>query len=453
MNGSPWGQGEPHLPPVASRGRFSSSRDLLPLKGGVYDASKTRSDGPSPDGFPRPIRLCETPEADWVCSKPGDPLSPSKASGLTASRQPGNQAVLTPGHCCVSIPNVGRIVRLPTMVNLGFGSRIRLWLPFVGSSLSLCLAILTIASVLHSQSAGPLRVSPRDESREATPADSRTKPLRVDVNVVLVPVVVADAMNHPIVGLERKNFVLSDNDEQQEIQYFSAEDSPISVGLLVDVSKSMTDKIDAEREAVSEFFNNANQQDDYFVVAFSSHPQMLTEVTQSIGTIEAKLGAVVPNGSTALLDAIATAMTRLRSAKYKRRALLIISDGGDNSSHHKYREIKSLVRDSDVEVYAIGLFDTTFFKTYEEFMGKKWLSEITDATGGRTVTVDNVSKMGEAAAAISTEMRNQYILGYRPSNSLTDGKRRQIKVRVINPSSSEAQLQAYYKRGYVIPKE
>ena len=339
------------------------------------------------------------------------------------------------------------------MVNLGLGSRICSCLPFVGSSLSLCLVTLAITPVLHSQSDGPVRVAPRGESMEASPGDARVKPLRVNVNVVLVPVVVADAMNHPIMGLEKQNFVLSENDEQQEIQYFSAEDSPISVGLLVDVSKSMTDKVDAEREAVSEFFKNANQEDDYFVVAFSSHPEMLTEVTQSIGTIEAKLGTVVPNGSTAMLDAISVAMTRLRSAKYKRRALLIISDGGDNSSHHKYREIKSLVRDSDVEVYAIGLFDTAFFKTYEEFMGKKWLSEITDATGGRTVTVDDASKMGEAAAAISTEMRSQYVLGYRPSNVLTDGKRRQIKVRVINPSTRDAQLQAYYKRGYVIPKE
>jgi Ca-activated chloride channel family protein len=339
------------------------------------------------------------------------------------------------------------------MFNLGFGSRARLWLPLIGSLPSLCLLALAIAPVMHSQSDGPSRVAPRDESTETTPGDPHVKPLRVEVNVVLVPVVVADAMNHPIIGLEKQNFVLSDNDEQEEIQYFSAEDSPISVGLLVDVSKSMTDKIDAEREAVSEFFKNANPEDDYFVVTFSSHPQLLTEVTQSIGTIESKLGAVVPSGSTAMLDAISEAMARLRSAKYKRRALLIISDGGDNNSHHKYREIKSLVRDSDVEVYAIGLFDATFFKTYEEFMGKKWLSDITDATGGRTVTIDNVSKMGDAAAAISTEMRSQYVLGYRPSSALTDGKRRQIKVRVINPAAGDAQLQAYYKRGYVIPKE
>ena len=339
------------------------------------------------------------------------------------------------------------------MVSIRFGSRFRTCLPVIGSSLSLCLLTLAITPSSRSQSNGPIQVAPRGESMEGTPGDTRIKPLRINVNVVLVPVMVTDAMNHPVTGLEKKNFVLSENDEQKEIQYFSTEDSPISVGLLVDVSKSMTDKVDAEREAISEFFKNANSEDDYFVVAFSSHPEMLTEVTQSIGTIQAKLGAVVPNGSTAMLDAISVAMTRMRSAKYKRRALLIISDGGDNNSHHKYREIKSLVRDSDVEVYAIGLFDTTFFKTYEEFMGKKWLSEITDATGGRTVTVDNVSKMGEAAAAISTEMRSQYVLGYRPSQVESDGKRRQIKVQVINPPMRDVQLQAYYKRGYVIPKE
>jgi Ca-activated chloride channel homolog len=338
------------------------------------------------------------------------------------------------------------------MFKIGIRPRNRSWLPLIGSSLSLCLVILTIVPISQSQSDGPLKVAPRVKSGQLAPGDSSVKPLHINVNVVLVPVFVADAMNHPITGLEKQDFVLSDNGEREEIQYFSKEDSPISVGLLVDVSKSMTDKVDAEREAVAEFFKNANAQDDYFVVSFSSRPEMLSVETQSLGSIETKLGQIVPDGSTAMLDAISVAMTRMRSAKYKRRALLIISDGGDNSSHHTYREIKRLVRDSDVEVYAIGLFDTAF-RTYEEFMGKKWLSEITDATGGRTITVDNISKMGEAAATISTEMRSQYILGYRPSNALTDGKRRQIKVRVINPSASEAQLQAYYKRGYVIPKE
>src|SRR5271169_4327002 len=196
------------------------------------------------------------------------------------------------------------------MLNNCFWYRVRLWLLLIGPPLSVCLLALSITPLLRSQSDGPLRAAPRHESTETNPGDARIKPLRVDVNVVLVPVVVADVMNHPILGLEKQNFALSDNDEQKEIQYFSAEDSPISVGLLVDVSKSMTDKIDAEREAISEFFKNANSEDDYFVISFASHPEMLTEVTQSINTIQAKLGATVPNGSTAMLDAISVAMTR-----------------------------------------------------------------------------------------------------------------------------------------------
>lgn len=339
------------------------------------------------------------------------------------------------------------------MVNIGSGSRVRYWLPLIGSSLLLCLATLAFTQSSESQSAGPSHPAPSSKSEQAGSGTTTAKPLHSNVNVVLVPVVVSDAMNHPITGLEKQNFVLTENDEEREIEYFSTEDSPISVGLLVDLSKSMTDKVDAEREAITEFFKSANSQDDYFVVAFSSHPEMLTEVTQSIGTIQTKLGQAIPNGSTAMLDAISLAMTRMRSAKYKRRALLIISDGGDNNSHHKFREIKNLVRDSDVEVYAIGLFDTTLFKTFEEYMGKKWLSEITDATGGRTITVDSLAKMGEAAATISTEIRYQYVLGYRPGTVATDGKRRQIKVRVINPPTVDAQLQANYKRGYVVPKE
>ncbi len=339
------------------------------------------------------------------------------------------------------------------MVNICFGPRVRSWLPLIGSSLLLCLATLSFAPLSQSQSVGPLHPAPPHNSRDAVSVVTTAKPLHFDVNVVLVPVEVTDATNHPVTGLEKQNFVLTEDDERQEIQYFSTEDPPISIGLLLDLSKSMTGKFDAERDAVSEFFKNANPEDDYFVVSFSDHPEILAEATQSIGTIQEKLAQAVPNGSTAMLDAISVAMNRMHSAKYKRKALLIVSDGGDNNSSHKYREIKSLVRDSDVQVYSIGLFDTAFFKTFEEFMGKKWLSDITDTTGGRTITVDSAAKMAQAAATISTEMRYQYMLGYRPSNIVTDGKRRQIKVHVINPPTIDAQLQASYKRGYVVPKE
>jgi len=338
------------------------------------------------------------------------------------------------------------------MFNIGLSLRVGLWPRGTSFWVLLCLLALSFCPAANTQVTGPIAISPRNPPSQPESAGAQVKPLRVDVNLVLVPVVVTDPMNHPITGLGKEDFALYENDEQREIEYFYTEDSPISVGLLLDLSKSMTDKFDSERDAVSEFFKNANAQDDYFVVTFASHPQLLTEATQSIGTIQEQLASATPNGSTAMLDAISLAMKRMHSAQHKRRALLIISDGGDNSSHQRFRDIKRLVRDSDVEVYAIGLFDTTFFKTFEEFMGKQWLSEITDATGGRTLTVDSVTKMPEAAAAISRELRNQYVLGYRAAHVASDGKRRQIKVRVVKASPGTAQLQTSYKRGYLIPK-
>jgi len=147
-----------------------------------------------------------------------------------------------------------------------------------------------------------------------------------------------------------------------------------------------------------------------------------------------------------LLDAIYLAEFQLRSARYRRKAIVIISDGGDNASRYTLREIKSLVQESDVQIYAIGLFDTFFFNTLEERLGKKWLNEITDRTGGRTVTVDDRDNIPKAAAAISREMRNQYVLGYNPKSE-SAGKWRKIKVRV-NSSAVKKPVQVSYRRGY-----
>jgi len=277
--------------------------------------------------------------------------------------------------------------------------------------------------------------------------------LRVNVNLVTVPVTVTDASSHAVTGLRKEDFTLYEGEAKQDIRYFSEEDGPISVGLILDLSKSMTNKIDTERAAVEAFFENANPDDDYFVVAVSSHPTLIASSTRSIRTIETELGLAVPNGNTALLDAIYLGVAQMQSAHYKRHALLIISDGGDNSSRYKLREIKSIVQESDVQIYAIGLFDTTLFKTFEEYMGKKWLGEITDATGGRTVAVDNLMRLPETAAAISWELRNQYVLGYEPSSIEASGQWRKIKVKVTSHADAQpsniSHLQAYYKRGYL----
>jgi Ca-activated chloride channel family protein len=273
-----------------------------------------------------------------------------------------------------------------------------------------------------------------------------TKPFRVNVDIVLVPVTVTDAMERPVMSLTKQDFALYENDKLQEIRYFAEEAAPVSIALLVDVSKSMTDKIDTERAAIVEFFKNADPQDEYFAITFSDRPRLVASSTQSVDELETKLIAAEPGGPTAMLDAVYMAQAELRSARYKRKAILIISDGGDNASRYTLREIKNLARESDVQIYAIGLFETFFFNTLEERLGKKWLREITDATGGRTLTVDNREKLPEAAAELSREIRYEYMLGYRPASPVPN-RWRKIKVRVTS-SFGEHPLRAYYKQGY-----
>jgi len=294
-----------------------------------------------------------------------------------------------------------------------------------------------------------LSLPPQDDD----PALRHLRPLRFDVDLVQVPVTVTDAKNRPVMGLKQHNFTVYEDEQRQDVQFFSDEDAPISVGLILDLSKSMSNKIVTEREAVEQFFNNANPQDDYFVVTFSDRPRLLANSTQSIEDIQQKLATVVPDGQTALLDAVYLAVAKMHKARHRRRALLIVSDGGDNHSRYGLKEIKSLVQEADVQVYAIGIFDSLLpFRSFEEFMGKRWLGEITDATGGRTISADSIGKVPEIAANISREMRNQYVLGYKPDKDAANGRWRKIRVHV-NPPEGTTRVQAYYKKGYLAAKK
>ena len=281
----------------------------------------------------------------------------------------------------------------------------------------------------------------------------RTKPMRVDVDLVLVPVTVTDALNRPVVDLPKQNFTLYEGGVAQPIRYFSNEDAPISVGLILDCSGSMRNKIEYEREAVAEFFKYANPQDDYFAISVSSHPAVIATSAQSIETIENKLGETDPQGGTALYDAVYLGISRMSSAQHKRKALVIITDGGDNRSRYSLRETRDMVAEADVLTYGIGVFDDVpmnMFKTFEERMGRKWLSSITDATGGRAIAADDRKQIPQIAALISRELRNQYVLGYRPSNVAHDGKWRKVQV-MLTPSA--APLHVHFKQGYVAPAE
>jgi Ca-activated chloride channel family protein len=309
-----------------------------------------------------------------------------------------------------------------------------------------------------SQSADQVHTIPRVAAESTRPSminlgDStlHAKPLRADVEVVLVPITVTDAMNRPVLGLQKQDFRVYEDNTPQLVQYFSAEDAPISVGLLLDTSKSMANKFVTERAAAEEFFKNANPKDDYFVITFADRPSLLDTSIQSLEDMQETLNSDTPDGHTALLDAIYLAIARMRSARYERRALLIISDGADNHSRYSLKQVRRLVEEANVDVYAIGIFNSMLFRSFEEVMGKRWLAEITGATGGQTVAADHLDKVPGLAAAVSRQMRNQYVLGYRPQNITRDGKWRKIKVHVAL-SAGAPQVQTHYKRGYLASK-
>jgi Ca-activated chloride channel family protein len=293
---------------------------------------------------------------------------------------------------------------------------------------------------------------PAKENEVADPSlKTHTKPLKVDVNLVLVPVTITDPMNRLVTGLDKENFSVFEGKDEQEIRHFSSEDAPVSLGVIFDMSGSMSSKIERAREAVVEFFKTANPQDEFFMITFADKPEEISDFTQSVEEIQGKLVYTIPKGRTALLDAIYLGVSKMRQAKYQKKALLIISDGGDNHSRYTEGEIKSLVKEADVLIYAIGIYDH-YFPTSEERLGPALLADITELTGGRAFTIDNPNDLGDVATKIGIELRNQYVLGYRPKNHIHDGKWRKIKVKLIPPKGLPP-LRVYAKTGYYAPTE
>jgi Ca-activated chloride channel homolog len=323
----------------------------------------------------------------------------------------------------------------------------------------LCVLVLPAAGQTD---VNDVHVAPREVVKAAVPApkpdlasanglSTRVRPLKVDVDLVLVPVTITDPLNRLVTGLEKENFQLFEGNAAQEIRTFSAEDAPVSLGVIFDSSGSMSSKMERAKEAVVEFFKTANPQDEFFMITFSDEPEEVTDFTSSVDEIQNKLLYTVPRKRTALLDAIYMGVSKMRQAKYAKKALLIISDGGDNHSRYTENEIKALVKEADVLIYAIGIYDH-YFPTQEERLGPALLSEITELTGGRAFTIDNPNDLADVATKIGIELRNQYVLGYRPSKVVRDGKWRKIKVKLMPPKGLPP-LRVYARMGYYAPVE
>ena len=280
----------------------------------------------------------------------------------------------------------------------------------------------------------------------------QTSRIKVDVQLALVNVTVTDPMNRLVTGLEKEHFIVKEDKVVQVITQFGAEDAPLSLGIVFDASSSMGHKMSKAREAVAQFFKSSNPEDEFFLVQFNNRPEMVSDFTRSVEQIQNRLTFTRSKGRTALLDAIYLAITKMKEASNTKKALLVISDGGDNSSRYTEREIKRLVREADVQIYAIGIFEPvgSRSRTPEELNGPNLLTEIAEQTGGRQFPVENLNELPDIAAKIGIELRNQYVLGYVPTNREKDGKWRRLKVE-IKKIRGMPRLRSHFRSGYYAP--
>jgi Ca-activated chloride channel family protein len=275
--------------------------------------------------------------------------------------------------------------------------------------------------------------------------------IKVNVDMVLVPVSVTDPMNRLVTGLEKENFQIFDNNTGQTIKTFATEDSPISIGIVFDLSGSMSGKFIRARKALSEFLRTCNPQDEFFVVGFNDRPAIIVDYTSDVEDVEARMVMLRPQNRTALIDAMYLGINKLKSAKYQRKALLVISDGGDNRSRYTQGELTRAVRESEVQVFSIGIFDA-YAPTEEEQNGPLLLNEVSLATGGRLFKVLDMQDLADIAERISEELRDEYVLGYTPTDRKRDGSWRKLKVRLLPPAGLPA-LTAHNREGYYAPSQ
>jgi Ca-activated chloride channel homolog len=281
-------------------------------------------------------------------------------------------------------------------------------------------------------------IEPRQRPKQQEKTDALARPnIRVDTNMVLIPVSVTDVLNRPVAGLEKENFQLFDDKVEQNIASFSMENEPIAIGLVFDTSSSMGNLLGASRMAATEFIRTAEKDDEFCLVQFDSAPRLVVPLTSDPDKIRSELLFSKAKGNTALLDAIYLGLHEIKKSSRQRKALIVISDGEDNNSRYTYGEVRDVLRESDVLIYAIGVSGL--------------LSQITSQTGGRLYPIGG-GHFEDIALKIGIDLRNRYMIGYLPTNSARNGLYHEVDVKVAPPRGLPS-LRVHWRHGYYAPAD
>ena len=285
----------------------------------------------------------------------------------------------------------------------------------------------------------------------ATPSSSKSqvpRALSVDVDLVLLNATVTDAQNRHISGLGKENFRVWEDKIEQEIQYFSTEDIPLSVGIIFDVSGSMANNLTTARNAASTFLRMGDRDDEYFLVEFSDSPHLTADFTTDVTKLQNRLLLTNAKGSTSLYDALYLGLVQVTRGSNSRKAVLLITDGQDNHSRYSFSNVKEFAKEHDVQIYAIGLEDE--FSAATGYIGRGLLEDLANLTGGRAFFPPSIYELENICALIGVDLKNQYVLGYRPLNHSSDGKWRKVQVKINKPGGMPA-LSVRAKTGYYAP--
>jgi Ca-activated chloride channel family protein len=313
------------------------------------------------------------------------------------------------------------------------------WVSIVAAFVVLALPVLILA-----------RSGRVQKSQETSGEKGQTQTIKVDVDLVLVNATVTDSLNRYVSGLGQEHFQIWEDKLEQKIAYFSAEDVPISLGVIFDVSGSMKDKISTARDAAVTFLKTGNPEDEYFLVEFANRPEVAADFTTDVSKLQSKLIFTPAKGMTAMYDAVYVGLEKLKEGTNPKKALLLITDGEDNRSRYTFQNVKDFVKEQDVQIYAIGITDDWNSQLGAGHTGRAMIEELSDLTGGRAFFPDSVYELEDICTKIAVELKNQYVIGYHSANAAKDGKWRKLRMKV-NPPKGIQHLNIRSKAGYYAP--
>lgn len=276
--------------------------------------------------------------------------------------------------------------------------------------------------------------------------------LKVDVNLIMLHVSVLDEKDQIIKGLKKEDFSVYEDKIQQEISLFKEEDVPVSLGLVIDNSGSMRTKRERVNRAALTFVRTSNSQDEIFLINFNDQVYIDQDFTRNHDDLKDALEGIDARGGTALYDAIYLSLEHIREGKEDKKALLLISDGEDRDSRYKFESVLEFARESHASIFVIGLLDKEGERSRAQKKAAKALKELAEETGGKYYFPESVDEVEAICTQVAHEIRNQYTLGYKPTNTRRDGTWRTVNVKLTNNKGSK-KLVARTKRGYYAPTE